>query len=387
MNISGFLQKNYLVNTYIDRKLSLRLGKGVYLYDENDNQYLDFMTNYGVNILGYNNLRINRALIDQINKLTTLHASFTNETRARAAARLVNKCGNDYTQVYFSNSGAEAIETALKFAVLSTGKKKFIVCDHGYHGKTLGALSATSGERYKQPFMPLLWDFVSIPFNDIESLNNVIDENTAGFIIEPIQGEGGIHVPDDNFLINISKICKSKKIMLIIDEIQTGMGRTGKFIASGGIAGDILCLGKGLAGGIPIGATIVTDVVANLVPKHIHSSTFGGNPLACAGIMATLDLLDKKTLTKVKNNGLYLLKELSLIKNNRILAVRGKGLMIGLVVKKDIRNKIMKQLQDEKILVIPAGDDVIRFLPSYIIQKRHIDLMIRSLNKIIENLD
>jgi len=381
------LQQQYIVNTYVNRQLTLVKGEGVFLLNEQGEKYLDLMTNYGVNILGYHHPVITKKLVHQLNSLTTLHGSFANDVRSNASEALIKRCGESYTQVYWSNSGAEAIEAALKFAVLATKKKKFIVCDHGYHGKTLGALSATAGVKYKQPFEPLLWDFVSIPFNDAEALEQAIDVDTAGFIVEPIQGEGGIFVPEKNYLYTINEICHKKGILLIIDEIQTGCGRTGTFLASqkGNMAGDVLCLGKGLAGGIPVGVTLVNQVVAAAIPKHIHTSTLGGNPLASAGVVAILDVVSTDLLKHVVNIGQYFLEQLAVLKSPYIGEVRGQGLMIGLVVH-DKRNQIMKQLQDKKILVIPAGEDVIRFLPPFIIEKEQVDMTMSVLSNIFKQL-
>jgi acetylornithine/LysW-gamma-L-lysine aminotransferase len=380
------LQQRYMVGTYVNRQLTLIKGEGIFLFDENNQQYLDLMSNYGVNIFGYNNPTITKALSDQLQKITTLHGSFGNDARAVASKELVKHGGAEYTQVYWSNSGAEAIEAALKFAVLATGKKKFIVCNHGYHGKTLGALSATSGEKYKKPFEPLLWEFIAIPYNDISSLEEAIDDTVAGFIVEPIQGEGGIYVPDNNYLQKVQSICKEKGILLIIDEIQSGMGRTGTFLASEGIAADMVCLGKGLAGGIPVGATIVNEKVGSKIPKHIHTSTFGGNPLACAGVIATLGLLTSDMLEHVNKTGKYFREQLSSLQSPLLLEVRGKGLMIGLAVITEKRNQLLKLLQDEHILVIPSGENVIRFLPPFIIQKEQVDKVIKALKTIINHL-
>lgn len=381
------LQQQYMVNTYANRQLTLIKGEGVFLFDDKGGKYLDMMSNYGVSIFGYNNRTIADSLINQLQRLITLHCSFTNDTRAEASEKLVKRCGEEYEQVYFSNSGAEAIEAALKFAVLASGKRKFIVCQHGYHGKTLGALSATAGEKYKKPFEPLLWEFVQIPFNDVITLKNVIDENTAGFIVEPIQGEGGINVPDKNYLQQVRELCSDKKILLVIDEIQTGVGRTGSFLASQkeNIFADILCLGKGLAGGVPVGATVVNKQVAAFIPKNIHTSTFGGNPLACAGVLATLNLLDAKCLEHVKDVGKYFKEQLFFLHSEFILEVRGQGLMLGLAMK-DKRNQVLKLLQDAHVLAIPSGDDVIRFLPPYLIKKEEIDIAINALKKIFSEL-
>lgn len=379
-----FLQQKYLVNTYPDRGLVLTYGEGVFLYDQNKEKYLDMMSNYGVNIFGYNHPYLLKKISEQLKKLTTLHCSFNNDTRALAAETLVKKCGGNLAQVYFSNSGAEAIEASLKFAVLATGKKRFIACRNGYHGKTLGALSATSEEKYKKQFEPLLWDFKHIPYNNPQELEKAIDDQTAAFIVEPVQGEGGIILPDNNYLADVRNICDRVGILLILDEIQSGVGRTGYFLASEKekISYDIICLGKGLAGGIPIGATLVSQKVALKIPKLIHSSTFGGNPLACAGTLAILALLDEKMLKKVFQLGSYFIQQLKTVKSPLIKEVRGRGLMIGVELN-DKRNEILKQLQINKILAIPAGENVIRFLPPYIIEKENIDLVIKKLKEIL----
>ncbi|HLB60179.1 MAG TPA: aspartate aminotransferase family protein [Patescibacteria group bacterium] len=382
-----YLQQKYVVNTYVNRQLTLVKGSGVFLFDEKGEKYLDLMSNYGVSIFGYGHPAITHALVRQLQKLATLHGSFANDLRAEASEKLVKRCGLAYGQVYWSNSGAEAVEAALKFAVLATGKRKFIVCERGYHGKTLGALSATSGEKYKKPFEPLLWDFIRIPFNDPLALEKAIDSRTAGFIVEPIQGEGGVYVPDPDYLQRVRELCNDRKILLILDEIQTGTGRTGSFLASqrGQVSADILCLGKGLAGGIPIGTTLVREEIAALIPKHIHTSTFGGNPLACAGVLVTLDLLNEKNLEHVRNTGKYFKEQLSLLRSGFISGVRGEGLLLGLAIKEK-RNHVLKLLQESRILAIPSGEDVIRFLPPYIIQKEEIDTAINALQKIVRGL-
>lgn len=381
------LQQATVANTYVNRQLTLLRGEGAYLYDERDQAYLDLMSNYGVNIFGYNHPIITDALIAQTKKLTTLHGSFTSDVRAQASHQLVKRCGSSFSHVYWSNSGAEAIEAALKFAVLKTGKKRFIVCDHGYHGKTLGALSATAGEKYKKPFEPLLWDFVQIPFNDVNALAQMLTDETAAFILEPIQGEGGIYVPSPEYLKQVRVLCDAKNILLIIDEIQTGMGRTGTFLAShqSDVQGDIVCLGKGLAGGIPVGATVVNQAIAAVIPKHIHTSTFGGNPLACAGVLATLSLLEERQLAEVQRLGALFIEKLRTLSSPFIQEVRGAGLMIGIVVK-DKRNQLLKLLQDRQVLVIPAGDDVVRLLPPFVITEADMDRTIQALDESLKTL-
>ncbi len=383
----SLLQKKFLVDTYINRGITLVSGKGVYLFDEKGNKYLDFMTNYGVNILGHSHPKIIKALKDQIDKFIVLHSSFANDIRIKAAQRLIKRVGGNISRVYFSNSGAEAIEAAIKFAAFVTGKKHFISCKNSFHGKTLGALSATGEEKYRSPFKPLLWDFTHIPYNDTATLEKSITAETAAFIVEPIQGEAGIYIPDSTFLKRVKEICDMNNVLLIIDEIQTGCGRTGIFLASQSaswrtkINYDIVCLGKGIAGGIPVGITLVSENISLLITKGINTSTFGGNPLACAGITATLDLISDDVLKHVNKMGNYFINKLKEINSDLIKDVRGKGLMIGIEVREK-RNEILKMLQQEFVLAIPAGENVIRFLPPYIIETAHIDEVVKKLGKI-----
>ncbi len=381
------LQRRYLVDSYINRGLTFVRGEGCYLIDESGEKYLDLMSNYGVNIFGYNHPYLTQRIAAELPELMALHGSFNNDLRALAAQELVSRCGHGLSRVQFSSSGAEAIEAALKFAVLATGRKKFIACGGGFHGKTLGALSATYQPRYRAPFEPLLWDFKFIPYNDLDSLEEAADNTVAAFLLEPIQGEGGINVPAEGYLREVRSICQQRGVLLILDEIQAGAGRTGSFLASDEEIEEmeILCLGKGLAGGLPFGATLVSREIAEKIPRSIHTSTFGGNPLACAGLLATLELLNDALFLHVKEIGDYFLGRLREIKSDLIVEVRGKGLMIGVEVKEK-RDCIIKELQKRKILAVPAGSSVVRFLPPYIVEKTQIDECVEKLEEVIKSL-
>jgi acetylornithine/LysW-gamma-L-lysine aminotransferase len=383
----ALLQKKYLVPTFTNRGLILVEGEGPYLIDASGEKYLDFMTNYGVNIFGHAHPEITRSLVRQVQRLTTLHGSFVSDVRAEAARELVSRCGGGLSRVYFSNSGAEANEAALKFAVLATGRKKFVACRNGYHGKTLGALSATWGAKYRTAFEPLLWEFRFVDYNSRAALEEAVDEATAGFLVEPIQGESGVRVSAPGYLKSAREICQARQALLIIDEIQTGAGRTGSFLASETeqIPYDIICLGKGLAGGIPVGATLVSEAVAAKVPRSSHTSTFGGSPLAAAGILATLRLLDSERLRHNANMGAYFLSGLRSIRAPLAREARGRGLMLGLEIS-GRRDDVLKGLQKEKLLAIPAGDEVVRFLPPYIVEKEHIDLALEKIGRVVSNL-
>jgi acetylornithine/LysW-gamma-L-lysine aminotransferase len=363
-----------LVGTYANRGLTLTEGEGIWLKSPAGDKYMDLMTNYGVNIFGHGHPEIVGALTAQLGRLTTLHCSFANDMRADAARVLLARCGGGLSRVFFSNSGAEAVEAAIKFAVLATGRTKFIRCASGYHGKTLGALSATDGAKYRSAFESLLLDFKEVPYDDVAALSAALDDRTAALFVEPVQGEGGIHPASPGYLKAAKNLCLSTGTLLVVDEIQTGMGRLGIFLASQseGLAYDIVTLGKGLAGGIPVGATLVSAAVAERIPKAAHTCTMGGNPLAAAGILAVLRVLDDEMLSHVREMGGYFAEKLRTSSLAVASEVRGKGMMLGVRVRAG-RDLILRDLQRAKILACPAGDDVVRFLPPFIIQKADID--------------
>ena len=376
--------KNYLIASYPNRGITFAKGNGVYLYDQNGETYLDLGSNYGVNVFGYNHPSITKALQRQLNNLVNLHCSFNNHVRTQAAENLLKATNGRLSKIFFSNSGAEAIEAALKFARLATGKSHFIAMKNAYHGKTLGALSATGGDRYRNPFLPLLWNFTHVSFGDIEELQCSISSNTAAIMIEPVQGEGGIHVAPQEFYSQLQDICLRRNILLIVDEIQTGVGRTGTFLAGEqfGLKPDILCLGKGIAGGIPIGVTLVTKEISSKIPVHIHTSTFGGNPLACAGILAVLKELENgKVFDEVKELGKYFLDQLKSINTPKIIEVRGLGLMIGMELEENA-TPVLRALQQDRIIALPAGSNIVRFLPPLTITKNELDKAISTLKRI-----
>jgi acetylornithine/LysW-gamma-L-lysine aminotransferase len=378
------LPKGPLLELYVPRGLSFVRGEGAYLFTSADEPYLDMMSNYGVNILGHNHPHLNEAISAQLKALPTLHGSFGNRIRTRASLHLTQRVSPAPAFVCWSNSGAEAVEAALKFAVLATGRRRFLACRGGYHGKTLGALSATDGAKYRAPFEPLLWRFAHVEYGRSESLAEAVDDATAAILVEPIQGEGGVHLPPPGYLRSVQEICRERGILLILDEIQSGMGRTGRFLASGieSVTADIVCLGKGLGGGIPLGATVVNERVAGRIARSTHTSTFGGNPLACAGALAVLEALDPDLLRHITEVGSYFLDGLRQLRSERIAAVRGRGLMIGVAVREG-RDEVLKALQRGRILAIPAGTDVVRFLPPYIIEKSHADRVVETLDRVL----
>jgi acetylornithine/succinyldiaminopimelate/putrescine aminotransferase len=384
MKDSRVTHQMYLINTYPFRGKSFVRSNGVHLFDDQDNKYLDVMTNYGVNIFGFNHPQITGALQDQLQTLPTLHCSFANDVRAQAAKALVQRCGGKMAQVYFANSGTEAVEAALKFAFQVTGKKEIIAMKGSYHGKTLGSLALTSNTKYKQGVEHCLLDTLFIRYADIEELEQSITDQTAAVILEPIQGESGVVSPHPGYLKQVQELCEKHDVLFIVDEIQTGVGRTGHFLATHeeSVEPDIICLGKGLGGGIPVGVTVVSKKVAAGIPKLSQTSTFGGNPLACRGIIEVLNLLDENCLASIQKKGELLISELKKIESNAVVEVRGKGLMIGIEIAGD-RNLILKRLQDRNILACPAGDSVVRLLPPYIITHKHIEQIVEALKIVL----
>jgi len=381
------IQQRYLVPTYPNRGIAIVRGKGVYLYDQSGQKYLDLMSNIGVNILGHSNQFIISRLQAQLKKLTNLHCSFANDVRSQLLQELLKFLPPHLKRVYFCSTGTEAIEAAIKFACLSTGRFNFVAAKNGYHGKTLGSLALTSSSngKYQKPFRKILPKFRFVKYGDLKDLEKKIDKSVAGIVLEPIQGEGGIIVPPKGYLKKIEKLSKNNGSLLVLDEIQTGMGRTGTFLASQqeNVNPDIVCLSKGLGGGMPIGATIITEEISAKIPKGAHTSTFGGNPLSCCGCLTTLDYFEKNNLlSHVNEMGQYFIKSLRNIKSKKIKKIRGRGLMIGIQLKTDA-TPILKKLQDEGIIAAPSVEDTIRLLPPLIIQKNHVDFAILKFREVL----
>jgi LysW-gamma-L-lysine/LysW-L-ornithine aminotransferase len=361
-----------LLDLYPNRGLRFVRGVGAYLEAADGRRYLDLGTNYGVSIFGYGHPAITAALTAQLQALPTLHGSFTSDVRVKASLALARRLPMESPAVCWSNSGAEAMEAALKFAALATGRKRFVACRQGYHGKTLGALSATDSAKYRGPFEPLLWEFEHVPFGDSSALRTALDGRTAAVIVEPIQGEGGVVLPPPGYMAAVRQAASDAGVLMIADEIQTGCGRTGRFLAVDHehVSPDIVCLGKGLAGGIPVGVTAVRPDVAASVPRGIHTSTFGGNPLACAGVLAVLALLTEEQLGEVARLGAAFIERLRREVPDASV-VRGRGLMVGAAVGES-RDGVLKALQRGGVLAIPAGADVVRFLPPYAVSEEDL---------------
>lgn len=367
------------VKLYPKRGVALTKGEGAYVFDSSGKKYLDFMTNLGVNILGYSNKVITNAISKQLEILPSIHQTFYSEARAEFLKEIISILPANLNQVIFTNSGTESIEAALKLAMVATGKSKFLAASNSYHGRTLGSLSVTGQDKYKQSF-PFFqngkepFNVIHVPFNDLEALKQNLSKDVAAVILEPIQGEAGIILPDENYLKEVKKVCQSQEVLLILDEIQSAI-RTGVWFAFDHyeIIPDILCLSKSLSYGIPFGLVVTTSQVGSLMPKGGHGSTFAGNPLACVAATEVIKEIKKKQLlsnaTKIGDYFLNKLKELS---HPAILSVKGAGLWIGIELKEPT-TPYLKKMQDKGLIAASSSSDTIRFLPPININKKEVD--------------
>jgi acetylornithine/LysW-gamma-L-lysine aminotransferase len=377
-----------MASTYWKRPLVITHGIGANLWDAEGRKYLDCTSNYGVAITGHCHPRVVEAIRNQAGLLLSCHGTFYNESRSGLLERLSAIAPESLSRAFLSNSGTEAIEFAFKLARRSTEKTGIVSMMGAFHGKTMGALSATWNKKYRTPFMPLVPGFKHIPYGRLERVEAAIDDETAAIIAEPIQGESGINVPPDDFLPGLRDICDDKGVLLILDEIQTGFGRTGDMFACQhyGIEPDIMCLAKAVASGLPMGATMATEEVMSKLKMGDHSSTFGGGPVACAAACATIDVLRNERLPeKARENGDYMLSRLKELEERyRIVReARGRGFMLGLELRFDVLNVIMGALE-RGVLFLDAGRNVVRMLPPLIIDRDEIDRAVMVLDEVLE---
>jgi len=383
-----------ILNTYNRKKISFKRGKGSFLYATNGKKYLDFVQGIAVNCLGHSNDYLNKAINSQSKKLWHVSNVFTIPEQEKLAKRLKQKTFADY--VIFQNSGAEATEAAIKFArryFFSKGqpKKNRVLCiNNSFHGRTLATIFASNNKKSTEGFYPKVDGFDHFNFGDHKGLEKAITSKTAAIMVETILGEGGIKVIPDFCLKGLRKLCNKKKILLILDEVQCGIGRTGKFLAFeyAKIKPDIVPIAKGIGGGFPIGAVLVNKKVASGMKPGLHGSTFGGNPLAMSVGNAVIDVLSKKGfLNNVRKNGKYFHQELKKIKAKYpkvIKEVRGQGLLIGLKLHIDQTNFI-KMLLKKKLLTVKASENVVRLLPPLNVTKKEINLALKIINNVCEN--
>jgi LysW-gamma-L-lysine/LysW-L-ornithine aminotransferase len=371
---------------YFKRPLTLVRGQGCTVWDDEGNAYLDATSGQGVALLGHSHPAVSAAVAQQASTLITCPEIFYNGQRSGLYMLLSSLTPGDLNRFFLCNSGAEAIEGALKVAALLTGRSQVVAARNSFHGRTLGALSLTWNPKYREPFEH--WtaaNVTHINFNDLAAADEAITDATAAVVVEVVQGEGGVFVADAEYLQGLRRLCTERGALLIIDEIQTGLGRTGRWFAfeHAEILPDIITLGKGLAGGIPMGAVCWRESLGT-IPQGTHGSTFGGNPLSCAAAIAALTVLcDEQLPRRSAELGAWLLEELRAIDHPAIREVRGLGLIVGLQLRSRV-TPVLKNLQDRGVLALPAGFNVLRLLPPLIITEAELQHII---NAIKDSLD
>ena len=380
-------EDNYLGNLYQRFPINVSKGKGAIVWDVLGNEYIDCMGGYGVALIGHCNDRVVNAIKNQSEKLITCHMSIYNNVRLEFLEKMSKISPKKLSKIFFSNSGAESTEAALKFSRKFTGKSGIIAMSGGYHGKTFGALSVTHNEKYRKSFQPLLEGVKFVPYSNPSKIEESLDDSIGTVIIEPIQGETGIIVPSEGVLQQIRKICDQNNLVLIFDEIQSGLGRTGRMWAGEhwSTTPDIMCLAKGIAGGLPMGLTLCKPEILDAMKVGEHSSTFAGNPLSCSAGIATIDSIIEEKLVenavKVGNvfkNGLFQLKE-----NHRIVRdVRGLGLMLALELRFDIKDILFDGIK-EGLLMLYSGRNIIRLLPPLVLDEVKVAKTLSIMDKLL----
>ena len=382
-------EDNYLGNLYQRFPVTIEKGQGSHVWDVNNKEYIDCMGGYGVALVGHRNERVVNAIKAQIDKILTVHSSFYNKTREEFLENLIKVAPKGLSQVHLNNSGAESVEAAIKFARKFSGKKGMVAMKGSYHGKSMGALSLTFNPKYRESFQPLVEKVSFSSYGNIDELRDTVDKDTAFVILEPIQGESGIHVPPDSFLQDVRKLCDENKILLIFDEIQSGLGRTGSMWAADHwkTVPDVMCIAKGIAGGVPMGVTLVRPDILSVMKKGEHSSTFGGNPLSCAAGTATIQALTQDGLIEnAKDMGQKFQQGLAELKSRHkiIREVRGKGLMIGVELKFEVKDILMEGIKNG-LLLLYSGRNILRFLPPLVISEEDITKTLKILDMLLTN--
>jgi acetylornithine/LysW-gamma-L-lysine aminotransferase len=366
-------ENQYTSGLYTKRPIAIVRGLGARLWDSDGKVYVDCAGAQGAGNLGHANAAVADAIATQARTLISCPEMFYNDKRADLMAKLVSIAPEGLKRVYLCNSGTEAVEAALKFARLVTGRKETIATMRGFHGRTMGALSATWEKKYREPFEPLVPGFRHVAYNDLAALDQAVTDQTAAVILEVVQGEGGVRPGTADYLRGAQALCRARGAMLIIDEVQTGFGRTGAMFACEhyGLQPDLLCLAKSMAGGLPMGAVLLGERIGTL-PASVHGSTFGGNPLACAASLAAIDYLESNHLPEhAAELGAWFMARLSRIQAPVVREVRGLGLMVGIELKQKV-TPYLQALMAEGVLALPAGLTVMRFLPPLVISQAEL---------------
>jgi len=382
------LENKYLASTYSKIPFVVAKGVGSTLWDTSGEKYVDCASGYGVALVGHCNPKVTEAIKIQSEKLLTCHSSMYNETRATLLSHLIHIAPNSVNRAFLCSSGAESVDAAIKIARRDTRRPGIIAMTGSYHGKTIGALSTTWNKRYREPFEPLLPEVTFASFGDSEKIREKISNKTAAILVEPVQGETGVKPAPDGFLKEIREICDENGSLLIIDEIQTGFGRTGRMWASEhwGVDPDIMCVSKSMAGGIPMGATLAREDIMQSMKIGDHSTTFGGNPLSCAAAIAVIDyILDEGLVKRAESSGVLFKNGLEHLAEKYKVAreARGLGLMLALEMRFDVRNIILNALK-ERVILLSSGRTILRFLPPLVISDQEIKQVLDVLDVLLE---
>ena len=373
------IERTYALEVYPKRDLTLVRGKGAEVWDDRGRRYLDCVAGIGVANVGHANPAVARAIADQARTLVTCPGIFYNDQRAQLLQKLVSITPAGLTRAFLCNSGAEAVEAALKFARFATGRTGIVSAMRGFHGRTMGALSATFRKDYREPFAPLVPGFSFAPFNDVGKMRAAVGEDTAAVVLEPVQGEGGVRPADPGYLRAVRAICDESGALLILDESQTGFCRTGRMFACERyeVEPDLLCLAKAIAGGVPMGAVLAGEWTPSLVGKH--GTTVGGNPLACAAALAAIRFMEDERLDeRAEMLGARFNERFTHQQPARVRAVRQIGLMIGIELRERCR-PYLERLMENGVLALPAGTTVIRLLPPLVITEAQVDEVVEAL--------
>ena len=385
-----------LLPTYERNPIQFVDGEGMYLIDENGDRYLDLLSGIGVNALGYGHPAIIRAIEQQSRKLVHISNLYFHQGQAELALRLTEKTGLD--RAFFCNSGTEAWEAAMKLARAHSALKrsegqvmgtKFLAIDNSFHGRTMGALSTTHKEKYREPFEPLVPGVDFVRFNDVDHLRASFSSDVCAILMEVIQGEGGIRPVSQEFIAAARELTNSTGALLVVDEIQAGFGRTGKWCAYQhfGVQPDVTTLAKPLAGGLPLGAMLCTEEASRAIHPGLHGTTFGGGPLACAVAIAVMDTIEQGDLfTNIRETGGYFKRQLHDLaaRHESVVEVRGLGLMLSMEMESaELAKRIVARMLEQRILINRTSETVLRFLPPYIVGREHVDLAVRAMNDIL----
>ncbi len=381
------LQRRYEFDVYPKRDVVLVRGQGARVWDDAGREYIDCAAGHGVASLGHCHPKVAEAVAEQARRLLTCPGIFYNDVKARLLERLVGIAPGGLTRAYLCNSGAETIEAAIKFARFTTGKHELVCAMRGFHGRTMGALSATFTREYREPFVPVVEGFRFAPFNNFAKLEAQVGDDTAAVLLEVVQGEGGVNLGKAEFFSQVGELCRDRGVLLVIDEVQTGFCRTGKMFACEhfGLEPDILCLAKAMAGGIPMGAVLCSDKVTPPVGRH--GSTFGGNPLACAASLAAIDAMVEERLDQAAaEKGAYLRERLEARDLPKVRELRQLGLMIGIELKEKSQPYLVR-LMERGVLALPAGATVVRLLPPLTITHAELDTVAEALTEVLSGAE